>query len=134
MLRLSKTDKLCSRIKIEKLFAEGQSFVQFPLRVVYRIHDKSEDQPKPQFFISVPKRKFKKAVKRVWLRRRIREAYRQHQDLLPLDSPKTVDIAFLYLSPEKFGFSVIEPKMVEALKKLSVALTKESSLSNDSRP
>ena len=133
MLRLSKADKLCSRTKIEELFASGQSFVSFPLRVVYRIHDKKKDEEKHQFFINVPKRKFKKAVKRVWLRRRIREAYRLHQDLLPSDSLKTLDIAFLYISPEKSEFAMIERKMIEALNRLSAALTKESNRSNISK-
>ena len=122
MQRLSKNDKLCSRTKIEKLFAEGQSYVQYPLRVVYRIHDKDASDEKHQFFISVPKRKFKRAVKRVWLRRRIREAYRLNQDLLPAHDTKSIDMAFLYMSSEKVEFAIIEQKMKELLKKLATAL------------
>ncbi len=134
MLRLSKANKLCSHTKIEKLFAEGQSFVQFPLRVVYRIHDKQQADDKPQFFVNIPKKKFKKAVKRVWLRRRVREAFRLNQNLLPLDNTKTIDMAFLYISPEKTEFAVIKRKMADILNRLAVSLTKESSRPNDSKP
>lgn len=119
MLRLSKTDKLCSRTKIENLFAQGQSFIQYPIRVVYRIHPQTTPEETHQFFISVPKRKFKKAVKRVWLRRRIREAYRLHKHILPTIEGFAIDIAFLYLSSEKSEFAIIERRMIEILNKLS---------------
>ena len=44
MYRLPKEEKLCSRTKIEQLFAEGQSFAQYPLRIVYRIHPQNTPQ------------------------------------------------------------------------------------------
>jgi ribonuclease P protein component len=95
MYRLPKKEKLCSRTKIEQLFADGHSFAQYPLRIVYRIHPKNTPEELPQFFISVPKRKFKRAVKRVWLRRRIREAYRLNKHIIPDMGNKTIDMAFL---------------------------------------
>ena len=76
--KLPKNEKLCSRTAIDRLFAEGSSFIVYPIRVVYRIDD-SESAP-PRFFINIPKRNFKRAVKRVYLRRRIREAYRLRQN------------------------------------------------------
>lgn len=121
--RLSKEEKLCSRKKIEALFAEGQSFAQYPLRVVYNIYDKTTGDELPQFFISVPKRKFKKAVKRVWLRRRVREAYRLHKDLLNTGN-KCVDMAFLYIAADQKEYHYIEQQMIELLKKLSAIVNR----------
>ena len=119
MYQLTKDEKLCSRTRIELLFAEGKSFAQFPLRIVYRIHKKTTPDEKPQFFISVPKRKFKRAIKRVWLRRRIRESYRLNKHLLCDLENHCVDMAFLYIASEKNDFSTIENRMKEILKKLN---------------
>lgn len=126
MYGLSKEEKLCSRKKIEKLFAEGKSFVQFPLRVVYRIYEKNTDNDLPQFFISVPKRKFKKAVKRVWLRRRIREAYRLNKNIISHTGNKNIDMAFIYIATEKNDFHVINQQMTEILNKLSNKITPDN--------
>ena len=46
----------------------------YPFRVLYRTSDLKSDSP--QILISVPKRKFKKAVDRNVIKRRTREAYR----------------------------------------------------------
>jgi ribonuclease P protein component len=110
MYRLPKEEKLCSRTKIEQLFADGQSYAQYPLRIVYRIHPKNTPEERPQFFISVPKRKFKRAVKRVWLRRRIREAYRLNKHIIPDMGNKTIDMAFLtfiFYPPFKKSFFML---------------------------
>lgn len=125
MYRLPKEEKLCSRTKIEQLFADGQSYAQYPLRIVYRIHPKNTPEELPQFFISVPKRKFKRAVKRVWLRRRIREAYRLHKHILPDMGDKTIDMAFLYTATDMQDFAHIEQRMIDTLNKLAVIINKE---------
>lgn len=122
MLQLSKADKLCSRTKINLLFNKGQAFVVYPLRIVYHIHAKTSETERHQFFINVPKKKFKRAVKRVWLRRRIREAYRQNKALLPAGKNVAADIAFLYIGSEKKEFAVIEQRMKEALARLAEAI------------
>ena len=122
---LSKSEKLCSRTKIEQLFADGQSFARFPLRIVYRIHPTEATNEQPQFFISVPKRKFKRAVKRVWLRRRVREAYRLHKEILPTMPQHTIDMAFLYIASEQTNYAVIEKSMVEILQKLASNINKD---------
>ena len=118
--RLPKNEKLCSRTAIDRLFSEGHAFIVYPLRVVYRIDD-SLSTP-PQFFINVPKRNFKRAVKRVYLRRRIREAYRLHKHILaePLSQQKrTIHLAFLYLDKSLNDFHFIEKKMIESLERLA---------------
>lgn len=116
---LSKVEKLCSRTAIDRLFAEGEAFIAYPLRIVYRIEEAEDTLPK--FFISIPKRNFKRAVKRVYLRRRVREAYRLHKEILvaPLLAQKqTAHIAFLYLDKKLSDYHLIEEKMIEALNRL----------------
>ena len=64
--------------------------------------------------VSVPKRLFKRAVKRNLLKRRIREAYRRQKDLV--SAP--VDILFIYTAPEVLPYEVIYADMTAVLQKI----------------
>ena len=64
--------------------------------------------------VSVPKRLFKRAVKRNLLKRRIREAYRRQKDLV--SAP--VDILFIYTAPEVLPYEVIYADMTAILQKI----------------
>ena len=62
---LNKSERLCSKKLIERLFAGGnKSFPSFPLRVVYMTLDTEETTADASILISVPKKRFKHAVKR----------------------------------------------------------------------
>ncbi len=69
-------ERLKSRKLIGELFEKGQSFGQYPLRLVWIETDNPRSEFPVQMAISVPKRRFKHAVTRNLLKRRIREAYR----------------------------------------------------------
>ena len=96
--KLNKDEKLCSRTAVDTLFHEGKSLMAFPLRAAYRLRPRDERHP-VQFLISIPKKRIRKAVNRVLLRRRTREAYRLNRGELllgPLESTSWgVDIAFV---------------------------------------
>ena len=85
---LDKTERLCSKNLIERLFAGGnRSFPAFPLRVVYMYLHPDEGSSDVSILISVPKKRFKRAVKRNLVKRQIREAYRLNKYIL-LDALK----------------------------------------------
>ncbi|MBQ8529637.1 MAG: ribonuclease P protein component [Parabacteroides sp.] len=117
---LSKEERLSWKRYIDLLFAKGQSFVAFPLRVVYLPVE--ESVAPVSILVSVPKKKFKRAVKRNLIKRQVREAYRIHKytlvDPLTIQS-KHLLVAFLYLDKETHPFSMIEKAMVKALGILS---------------
>ena len=72
-LSLHKTEKLCSRTAVNRLFAEGKPAKAYPLRAVYNESNRTYGAA-AQFMITIPKKKIRKAVGRVLLRRRVREA------------------------------------------------------------
>ena len=128
--KLNKDEKLCSRTAIETLFDKGKSLMAFPLRAAYRLRPRDERHP-VQFLISIPKKRIRKAVTRVLLRRRIREAYRLNRGELlrqPLDQAGWgVDIAFVYLDTTAAPYEVINEKMISLLNRIAQAAAEEQS-------
>ena len=122
--RLYKKEKLCGTIAIDTLFTRGESQVAttYPLRAVWRENDRRELK-NVQFLVSVPKKRFKHAVDRVKLRRRIRESYRLNRAVLELPEGKAVDVAFIYLGDKIAKYADIEHAMKKALGKITLALT-----------
>lgn len=118
---LGKAERLCSKKLIERLFEGGnKSFPAFPLRVVYMYLDSDEVEADVSILISVPKKRFKRAVKRNFVKRQIREAYRHHKYIL-LDalqaqgSSKKMVLAFIWLDGKTHASAEVETKMKKML-------------------
>ena len=80
-------------------------------------------------FVSIPKKRFKRAVKRNLIRRRIKEAYRKNKHILTdtLQSQETaLDMAILYLDREILDYQTLEKKLKDLLQKLKEKVCKES--------
>ncbi len=125
---LPKSERISRKSIIDKLFAKGgQSFVVYPLRVVY-ITSVGEQDAESAILISVSKKRFKRAVKRNYIKRRIKEAYRlnKHKLILP-PGITNISIAFLYLSTDLKSFETINKKMVELIEQLNQKLCSENS-------
>ena len=126
--KLNKDEKLCSRTAVDTLFHEGKSLMAFPLRAAYRLRPRDERHP-VQFLISIPKKRIRKAVNRVLLRRRTREAYRLNRGELllgPLESTGWgVDIAFVYLDTTPAPYEVINEKMTQLLNRIATAAAEQ---------
>ena len=104
---LDKSEKLCSQIAIDRLFASGASAIAYPIRMVYAESDREYGAP-VQFFISIPKKRIRKAVGRVLMRRRIREAYRLNRSFIPGLEGKKFNVAFIYVANEIVEYSRVE--------------------------
>ena len=116
----SKTEHLCGEKRITRLYTQGDAFIAFPMRVVFLIEPKSESKPS-NVLVSVPKKRFKRAVKRNRLKRLMREAYRLNKN--PLiekleEKQMQIHIAFNYVSDDVLDFPTIEKKMLLSLQKL----------------
>lgn len=72
---LPKRERLHHKKPVEELFSDGQSFIAYPLRVVYLL-EPMEAEARSRILVSVPKKHFRRATKRNRIKRLMREAYR----------------------------------------------------------
>ncbi len=116
----SKAERLCSKILVERLFAGGnRSFPAFPLRVVYMPLEANEGTADVSILISVPKKRFKRAVKRNLVKRQVREAYRRNKYIL-LDALKErggqrMALAFIWIDSQLHPSHEVERKVKKLL-------------------
>lgn len=93
---LRKEERLYRREDIAALVSRGRYGAGGqPIRYCLRL---GTGEPLNRILVSVPKKNFKRAVKRNLLKRRIRESYRLQKQLLP--SCGGADIMFVYSSKE----------------------------------
>lgn len=110
---LTKEERISSKSSISTLMKEGKWSSYGLLRCcVYR----REGESLNRIMVSVPKKSFKRAVKRNLLKRRIRESYRISKHLLPQEG---YDILFFYCAAEVAAFDEIRDEVQTILKKLS---------------
>jgi ribonuclease P protein component len=116
----AKSEHLCGEKRITRLFTQGDAFIAYPLRVVYLIEPKKDVEP-ASVMVSVPKKRFKRAVKRNRLKRLMREAYRLNKhELIEILNEKQLQIhvAFNYVSDDVLDFVAVEKKMKIAIQRL----------------
>ena len=125
---LAKAERLCSKKLIERLFSGGNnSFPAFPLRVVYMWISSEEVTADVSMMISVPKKRFKHAVKRNRVKRQVREAYRLNKHIL-LDAIKASEenrrlvLAFIWLDNQLHSTSEINYKVKKLLNHIAEGL------------
>ncbi|MGP1422410.1 MAG: ribonuclease P protein component [Prevotella fusca] len=131
--KLRKSERLCSRRLIDILFGAGGSHAMtaFPLKAVYRLVESNSvssaseddvDESKVQVLVSVPKKHFKRAVKRNRVKRQVREAYRKHKSFVTLrvneQSDKQLLIAFIWLSDDLADSVMVEQRVSNLLQRI----------------
>lgn len=105
--KLTKAERLHGTKAVETLFKGGKSksMTVFPLRLVYM--PLPEGQPS-QMLVSVPKRCFKRAVKRNRVKRQVRQAWRTNKALLP---QQPVAMAFIWMDRELKATQLVEQRV-----------------------
>lgn len=106
---LPKEERLSGKTAISALVAGGRWGGCQHIRYCWT---SGNENPLNRMMVSVPKKNFKRAVKRNLLKRRIREAYRTQKDLLV---PEGVHIMFVYSSQEIAGYEEIRSEIAKIL-------------------
>ena len=112
---LDKSERLSGKTAISRLVEKGRWSSIPGFRFCCLAPNSAE---KNRIMISVPKKLFKRAVKRNLLKRRIREAYRTQKDLLR-HKDGFCDILFQYNSTEIMSYEDIKSSLASIFKLLS---------------
>lgn len=105
-----KKERITSKTLLDKLFTEGKSVNNFPIKLVY-LPTSFSDNTQLKILVVAPKRNFKSAVKRNQIKRLMREVYRLNKHTIFNNSETSFALAFLYLGKEMPDYQMIEEKM-----------------------
>lgn len=113
-----KTERLCSKKIIDKLFVQGKSVFVFPVKMVY-LETKLPSVYPVQAGFTASKKSFKRAVQRNLIKRRMREAYRLNKsELYNKMGEKQVAVFFMYTGKTILDYVQIETAIKKGIKKL----------------
>lgn len=140
---LPRSERLHTMGAVRRLFEAGESGFHYPFRYVWLAETGeagasagagdgtsaasaasavSAAGASVEVMFSVPKRFHKRANKRNLLRRRTKEAYRLHKELLSGAVRVPVDMALIYSSKELLGYAAIERALCRILSRIAEEL------------
>ena len=114
-------EHLKSKSAIEQVYANGVSVTSFPLRAIFIEQPLEAQEPTAAILINVSKKRFRHAVDRNLVKRRIREAYRtsKHPFVETLEScGKKMAVAIIYIDNKHNSTAFIRKKMVKLLESI----------------
>ena len=118
-----KEERLTSKKVIDKLFSEGESFLSFPLKIIFSETSLNSKYPAQAAF-SVGKRNFKLAVHRNSIKRKMRETYRLNKSqLYDILIDKQVAVFFIFIGKEIPKYEQVNTAMEKGIKKLIAKLS-----------
>jgi len=113
---LPKEERLCGKTTVSALISDGKWGTTPHLRFCWAA---GRDTGRNRLMVSVPKKFFKRAVKRNLLKRRMREAYRLQKELLAATG---VDLMLSYSHPEVADFATLYAEVTGILQRIQEKL------------
>ena len=110
---LPKEERLCGKTTVAALISDGKWGTTAHLRYCWAA---GRDSGCNRLMVSVPKKFFKRAVRRNLLKRRLREAYRLQKELLAATG---VDLMLAYSHQEIAVFQTIYAEVTDILQRIS---------------
>ena len=121
MYTFKKEERLCNKKLIDGLFHSGSSFLCYPFKASWLYIDEPQQFP-VQILFSVSKKRFKRAVDRNLIKRRMREAYRLNKQQQLYDvltsADKRIVLSLGYIGKEVVAYELVEKKMLKLLSQL----------------
>lgn len=125
----SKSERICGEKSVSTLLAKGRYGVEGVLRYCFVRNSVGH----PRIMVSVPKKMFKRAVKRNLLKRRLREAFRHQKGSL---EGAGVDILLIYSSKEIVPYdsicALVETILSKVMRGLAPAPSKNQAPASES--
>ena len=110
---LPKEERLCGKTSVSALISDGKWGTTEHLRFCWAA---GRDTGRNRLMVSVPKKFFKRAVRRNLLKRRLREAYRLQKERLEASG---VDLMLAYSHPEIADFQTLFAEVGDILDQIS---------------
>ena len=127
MYTFKKEERLCNKKLIEQLFHNGSSFLCYPYKASWLYIEGPMKFP-AQILFSVSKKRYKRAVDRNLIKRRMREAYRLHKQQYLYDilnsTNKNIVLSLGYIGKEIADYDLAEKKLLKLLTQLCAELKK----------
>ena len=109
---LTKEERLCGKTTVSALISSGKWGAMPHLRYCWSA---GHETGLNRIMVSVPKKFFKRAVKRNLLKRRMREAYRLQKELLPGPG---IDLLLAYSHAEVADFATVYAEVTDILNRI----------------
>ncbi len=125
MSRFPKKERLNSQKRLQELVTQGHSLYVYPFKVLWLVSEEGRDDFHLQIAFSVPKRKFKRAVHRNRIKRKMREAFRLQKDPFKASLaqvPQTLSILLIYTPKKEVAFSAMSAAVEQMLGRLKKAI------------
>lgn len=116
-----KSEHLCSKKSIDLIFESGKNLFAYPQKALFSVSELTEGGEPCQVMFVVPKKKFKRAVSRNAIRRKMRESYRLNKQILTswcLENNIELKVAFLYIASEMQSFLQIQESTIKIMQQL----------------
>lgn len=116
----NKSERLCSRKAINLLFERSNILLSQNFKILW-LHRDNHDFVPARIAISVPKRKFRKAVSRNLIKRRIKEIYRRNKDEFYeklTESGLVIDFMIIFSGSEILKSCDMENEIILSLQRL----------------
>lgn len=115
----NRENRLRTKSEFAELFESGKPISNYPIKTIFLF---CKDSPAIcQFGVSVPKRNFKRAVKRNRVKRLMREVLRKNKFTLEQScksSRLALKVLFVYQNNQLPDYELIEQKLIHSLNKL----------------
>lgn len=118
---LNKAERLTGKDKIDTLYKDGKSITEFPFKLMWIPVESKKDLAPVQAIFSVPKRRFKSAVKRNRIKRLLKEVYRsqKHELYNALENKNAnINVFVIYLGKEMPNYKSVSDKIIVLLSRL----------------
>ncbi|MDT8308647.1 MAG: ribonuclease P protein component [Bacteroidales bacterium] len=127
---LKKTQRLKSKLEIDRLYRSGNTGVVYPFHYSFLIDAAETTRPEIKFMVAVSAKRVKKAVTRNLIKRRVREAFRKNRTIIaPLITATKHHLftGITFIGDQPINYHTTQEKIIVILQQIKNTLEKLNS-------